>query len=88
MVSGPVWEKIGTRKKSWNRRYRKNLVWEKVPEPVAKIFVTKKSVGIENIWYQKPVLVLVSKIFVIGKSIGVGKNWCGVLKTGDGKNVN
>ena len=53
--------KNGTRKKSWNR-YRKNLVPEKVSEPVSEKLGTEKStgIGIEKIWYRKKVLVSVS----------------------------
>ena len=60
VVSEPVSEKFGARKKSRNR-YRSNLVLENVSEPVSDKFGTEQKVP-----------VLVSDIFGTGKSIGIG----------------
>ena len=60
------------RKKSQNR-YRKNLVPEKVSEPVSEKFGTGKSLGagISQIWYQKKSSELVSEKSGTEKSTGI-----------------
>ena len=60
VVSEPVSEKFGTRKKSRNR-YRSNLVSEKC-----------LGTGIEKIWYRKKYRYRYRKYLVPEKSIGIG----------------